>query len=181
MKNVAVLLANGFEEIEALTVVDVLMRANVNCTIISINEIEVVGAHNIRVMADSILKDDLDVDMVVLPGGMPGAKNLKEDTRVIKLLKRMNEEKKKIAAICAAPIVLEEAKIIEGKNVTSYPGFESDLKDANYKEDLVVVSDNIITSRGPATALEFSYKLLDELNVLKSDELKGEMLYNLIK
>lgn len=181
MKKVAVLLANGFEEIEALTVVDVLRRGNVNCSMVSINEKEVTGAHNIKVIADEIISDDLDVDMVVLPGGMPGATNLRDDLRVISLLKKMNNENKKIAAICAAPIVLAKAGIISGGDITSYPGFEDDLKEGNYKEDLVVISGNLITSRGPATALEFSYTLLDVLNNPKSSVLRDEMLYNLIK
>lgn len=181
MKKVAVLLANGFEEIEALTVVDVLRRGNVNCSMVSINEKEVTGAHNIKVIADEIISDDLDVDMVILPGGMPGATNLRDDLRVISLLKKMNNENKKIAAICAAPIVLAKAGIISGEDITSYPGFEDDLKEGNYKEDLVVISGNLITSRGPATALEFSYTLLDVLNNPKSSVLRDEMLYNLIK
>lgn len=181
MKKVAVLLANGFEEIEALTVVDVLRRGNVNCSMVSINEREVTGAHNIKVIADEIISDDLDVDMIVLPGGMPGATNLRDDLRVINLLKKMNSENKKIAAICAAPIVLAKAGIISGEKITSYPGFEDDLKEGNYKDDLVVISGNLITSRGPATALEFSYTLLDVLNNPKSSVLRDEMLYNLIK
>ena len=92
-----------------------------------------------------------------------------------------NNENKKIAAICAAPIVLAKAGIISGEDITSYPGFEDDLKEGNYKEDLVVISGNLITSRGPATALEFSYTLLDVLNNPKSSVLRDEMLYNLIK
>ena len=126
--------------------------------------------------------DDIkNVDMLILPGGMPGATNLRDDSRVINLIKNLLENNKKVAAICAAPIVLEKASVIDGECVTSYPGFENELKGANYKEDLVVVSGNIITSRGPATALEFAYTILKELGSDKAEILREEMLYNLLK
>lgn len=181
MKKVCVLLANGFEEIEALTVVDVLRRANIECELASIEKEYVTGAHNITVKADILIDDIKNVDMVILPGGMPGATNLRDDSRVINLIKHLLENNKKVAAICAAPIVLEKASVIDGECVTSYPGFENELKGANYKEDLVVVSGNIITSRGPATALEFAYTILKELGSDKAEILREEMLYNLLK
>ncbi len=181
MKKVCVLLANGFEEIEALTVVDVLRRANIECELVSIEKEYVTGAHNITVKADVLIDDIKNVDMLILPGGMPGATNLRDDSRVINLIKNLLENNKKVAAICAAPIVLEKASVIDGECVTSYPGFENELKGANYKEDLVVVSGNIITSRGPATALEFAYTILKELGSDKTETLREEMLYNLLK
>lgn len=180
MKKVAVLLADGFEEVEALTVVDVLRRANIHCDMVAINNMEVVGAHNIKVYADILIDDIGDVDMVVLPGGMPGATNLRDDKRVISLIQNCIKNNKKVAAICAAPIVLSKAEIINGEDITSYPGFEDDIIGANYKEDLVVVSNNIITSRGPATALEFSYTLLKELNSPKEEEIRSGMLYEML-
>lgn len=180
MKKVAVLLADGFEEIEALTVVDVLRRANIHCDMVSIKDKEVLGAHNIKVTSDILIDEIEDIDMVVLPGGMPGAANLRDDKRVIALIQDCIKNDKKVAAICAAPIVLAKAGIISGKDVTSYPGFEEELVGANFKEDLVVVSNNIITSRGPATALEFAYTLLKELDSPKEKEVREGMLYNLL-
>ena len=181
MKKVAVLLAKGFEEIEALTVVDVLRRAEIHCDLVSINRKEVLGAHNIKVSADILIDDIEDVDMVVLPGGMPCAINLRDNKKVIKLIQELIENNKKVGAICAAPIVLAKAGVIEGENITSYPGFEEELKGANYKNDAVVVSHNIITSRGPATALEFAYTIVKELNPTKEIDVRDGMLYYMIK
>lgn len=182
MKKVAVLLASGFEEIEALTVVDVIRRAGEICHMVSIGEETVVGAHNIEVKADKIINDDIkSYDMIVLPGGMPGSLNLRNNLKVIELIKYFNEKNKYIGAICAAPIALAKANIINGKNITSYPGFEEDLNSSNYvSEHRVVVDGNIITSRGPATALEFSYRILDKLGSDKSDELRKSMMYNFL-
>lgn len=182
MKKVAVLLANGFEEIEALTVVDVIRRAGEICHMVSIEEEIVVGTHNIEVKADKIISDDIkSYDMIVLPGGMPGSTNLRDNLKVIELIKYFNEKNKYIGAICAAPIILEKANIIDGKNITSYPGVQDDLKSCNYvSEHRVVVDGNIITSRGPATALEFSYRLLDKLGSDKSDKLRESMMYNFL-
>lgn len=179
MKKVAVFLANGFEEIEALTVVDIMRRANIYCDMVSIEHIEVLGAHNIKVTADKIINDDIkEYDLIVFPGGMPGATNLQKDSRVIELVKYFYERKKLIGAICAAPIVLAEAGIIEGKNITSYPGFEHQLKGCNYTENEVEVYENIITSRGPATAMAFSYKLVEMLGEESYKTIKEGMLYN---
>lgn len=182
MKKVAVLFANGFEEIEALTVVDVLRRAEIQCDIVTLEGEEVLGAHNIAVKGDKVIGDYLkDYDMIVLPGGMPGAVNLRDNDTVIELVKYFNDNNKPIAAICAAPIVLAKAGVVKNINVTSYPGYEEDLKDGNYMEELVVVDGNIITSRGPATTLEFSYKLLEILKSEKAEALKNGMMYNFLK
>lgn len=179
MKRTAVFLADGFEEIEALTVVDIIRRGNVECDMVSIKNIEVTGAHGIKVKSDKILDETInDYDLIVFPGGMPGATNLKQDKKVIEVVKKFYKEGKLVSAICAAPIVLAQAGIIEGKNITSYPGFEEQLKGCNYKEDRVVVDGNIITSRGPATAMEFAYKLLEVLGNETYNDLKKGMLYN---
>lgn len=182
MKKVAVLLANGFEEIEALTVVDIMRRANIICDMVSIGEIDVIGAHEIKVTCNKRIDEDFsDYDMIVLPGGMPGSTNLQENSKVIELVKYFNNENKFIAAICAAPIVLKTANIIQGKNITSYPGFDKDLQGCNYIEnELVVVDRNIITSRGPATAIPFSYKLLEVLGSDKCKDLSEGMMYNFL-
>lgn len=174
----AVLLADGFEEIEALTVVDIMRRANVVCDMISIKDINVTGTHNIEVKADKVIGDDIrGYDLIVFPGGMPGATNLQENKKVLEIVKYFNENKKYIAAICAAPIVLSSAGIIKNRNITSYPGFENELSGCNYKQEKVVVDGNLITSRGPATAMEFAYKILAVLGVESYKEISKGMLY----
>ncbi len=182
MKKVAVLLANGFEEIEALTVVDVLRRAKITCDMISISDEKVIGTHNIEVKADKILDDKIEeYDMVVLPGGLPGADNLAQNENVLKLLRKFNNDKTKyIGAICASPaLVLPKAEIEENRYITSYPDdeYEKMLEKANYVEELVVVDNNLITSRGPATTMLFAYKLVDILGG-DSTFLKEGMLWN---
>jgi len=181
MKKVAVMFATGFEEVEALTVVDIMRRANITCDMISITKenLSVLGSHNIEVKCNKVISDELkDYDLIVLPGGMPGATNLRDNEEVIDLIKYFNNNNKLVAAICAAPIILAKADIIKDRNITSYPGFEEELKGCNYKEDRVVVDNNIITSRGPATAMEFSYKLLEVLGNDSYKSLSKGMLYN---
>ena len=141
MKKVAILLANGFETLEALTVVDILRRAKVTVDTFSIEKDEVETPHKIKVKADKNIDDNeiQSYDILVLPGGLPGATTLRDDERVIKLVQEFNKQGKNICAICAAPIVLGKAGITEGLNMTCYPGFENEIGNANYKEDLVVV------------------------------------------
>ncbi|MBU5591134.1 DJ-1/PfpI family protein [Clostridium sp. MSJ-4] len=184
MKKVLVFLAEGFEEIEALTVVDVLRRAEVTCDTCSLNDEYIKGAHGIEVKADkNIMDEDLKTyDAVILPGGMPGAENLKNNTRVLETIKEFYANGKLVGAICAAPIALEEAGIIKGTKVTSYPSFREKLGNSIYKEEAVVEDVNILTSRGPYTALEFAYAILTKLGEEeKVDELKDSMLYNMYK
>ena len=127
MKKVAVLFHDGFEEVEALSVVDIMRRANVECTMVGMDKLEVTSSHQIKIKMDQIY-DGLDnYDAVVIPGGMPGASNLRDDSRVIDLVKQFNHDGKIIGAICAGPIVLQEADVIKGKTVTCYPGFEEQL------------------------------------------------------
>ncbi len=184
-KKVAILLANGFEEGEALLVVDILRRGNIICDIISIGEEMVTGSHQITIKSDYTIKEIKKdtYDMIVLPGGQPGADNLRDEKEVINWVKDFNEKKKWIAAICAAPQVLEKAGIITNRKVTSYPNekYKEILKKSNYVDDeIVVVDDNIITSRGPATTFPFAYMLLEKLGG-DSKSLKKAMLYNDIK
>ena len=184
MKKVAVFLADGFEEIEALTVVDVLRRAGMLCDMVSISEELVTGAHKVVVKADKLINDDIyEYDMVVFPGGLPGATNLSGNEKVVELVRKFDSENKFIAAICASPAtVLSAARVEENRYVTSYPGedFEEMLDKANYVEELVVVDENIITSRGPATTLLFAYKLVDVLGG-NSEALKEGMLWNALE
>ncbi len=185
MKKAIVLLAKGFEEVEALTVVDVLRRGGVHCITCSIDaEEEVLGSHSIHVKANNLL-EKVDVnkyDAVVIPGGMPGASNLRDSEKVIELVKKFNRENKIVAAICAGPIVLGRAGVLDGKKGTSYPGFEEQLGKVIYSEDVVVQDGNIITSRGPATAIYFAFKILENLEGIKiAENLREAMLLNFVE
>lgn len=177
MVKVAVLVAPGFEEGETLTIVDIIRRANIECELVGTDEI-VTGAHDITVKCDVILDAKLSdsYDMVVLPGGRPGADNLRDNESVIKVIKEMDAEGKWVAAMCAAPIALEQAGILENRNYTAYVGYQDIIKVGNFKEDIVVVDKNLVTSRGPATAYEFAYALVD---VLGGDSIavKKRMVY----
>ena len=182
MKNVYVFLANGFEEIEALATVDVLRRAGVKATTVSLNmDTKVTGAHGIPVEADAMFADcDYTIaDMLVLPGGMPGAANINKHNGLCALLKVQSLTDRWIAAICAAPMVLGRLGLLEGKKATCYPGFEGELTGAEYTAAPVEVDDLIITGKGPAAVLPFAYAIAEVL-VGKEvvDEVKKGMLYN---
>ncbi len=166
MNKVVVFLADGCEEIEALTPIDVLRRANVNVVGVSISDTLIVkGGHNIVIMADKLFNEvDFDkVDMVVLPGGLGGRDNLMAHKGVVDICKKLNSKGKFVTSICASPSVLGENNILKGRKAICYPGFESQLKGAEIVTENVVEDENIITSRGPATALEFSLKLAEVL------------------
>lgn len=178
---VVVLLKDGFEELEALSVVDVLRRANVECELIGMDSLKVKSSHNITVMADKLFDESIyQADMVVLPGGLPGATSLRDDQRVIDLLQDFNIKGKWIAAICAGPISLEKANVVTGKHFTCYPGFEKEIESGIHEDTLVYVDENIITGRGPAAALEFSYTILEKLGY-SSKEISESMQYDYLK
>lgn len=182
MKKIAIFLANGFEEIEALTPKDVMSRAGFKCDFVSISDdFKVTSTHGVQVVAEKKLKDICDIneyDMIILPGGMPGAKYLAESEAVIEIVRRFNEQGKYIGAICAAPaLVFSKAGIAKGRRVTSYPGMDEYLKDSIYAEEAVVQDENLISSRGPATALQFSYKLVEVLGE-NPQGISDGMLYN---
>lgn len=165
-KKVCVFLADGFEEIEGLTVVDLLRRAGVDVTTVSISASSMVhGAHGIDVQADKLFQEEKyeEYDMVVLPGGMPGTLNLSAHTGVKNVLDQFYNEKKYIAAICAAPSILGTYGMLKGRKATSYPGFEEKLVGAEYVYDAVTVDEFIITSRGMGTAIDFSLKLIEKM------------------
>lgn len=181
---ILVFLADGFEEVEALTVVNYLRRTDIDVDTVSITEDkEVKGAHDIIVTADkkiSDLKHPQIYDGVVIPGGMPGATNLRDNSEVVEIVKEFNKVKKLIAAICAGPIVLEKAGIIGGVNLTSYPGFEDQLEGCKYCEDSVVRDGHIITARGPSIAEDFVIEIIDYLlGQGKINELKESILYEM--
>ena len=146
MVKVAVMLAQGFEEIEALTVVDVLRRANITC------------------------------DMVVLPGGMPGSAHLRDNQALIQELQSFEQEGKKLAAICAAPIALNQAGLLKNKQYTCYDGIQEQILDGQYVKETVVVDGQLTTSRGPSTALAFAYELVEQLGG-DAETLRTGMLY----
>ena len=181
MTKVGIIIASGFEEIEAITVTDILRRLDIHCEMIALDDLEVIGSHGIKIICDKKLDESIvEYDMIILPGGLPGATNLRDNEYLISLIQQANNKNKYICAICAAPIVLEKAKILKDKEYTSYPGYELELTSGVYKEDIVVVSKNIITSRGPATSFEFAYKIAQILNKDTSSLEKG-MLYNFLK
>ena len=166
MNRTGVFLAEGLEEIEGLTVVDILRRAGIEVTTISISDKkEVTGSHKITVLADKLFSevDFQELDGIVLPGGMPGTINLGEHFGVNEVIKTYAAEGKLVAAICAAPSVLGQAGLLEGKRATSYPGFEEKLRGAICCTEKVVQDENIITSRGMGTAIDFSLKLVELL------------------
>ena len=182
MKRVIVYLANGFEEVEALTVVDYLRRVDIHVDMVSIHEEKMVeGSHNITVTADKVLSEITEYDGIVFPGGMPGATNLRDNPRVIEHVQLMNQKKKVIGAICAAPIVLGQANIIENRKITSYPGFQEVLKGSDYQEKVVCVDEHIVTSRGPATAVVFALKLIEVLiGKEESQKLADSILFSMV-
>ena len=166
VKRALVVLAEGFEEIEAIAPIDILRRAGVRVTVAGLNELRIKSSRSFGVQADILLKDLAEeMDAVILPGGMPGATHLARSGELGALVKKMNKEGKIVAAICAAPAsVLAPLGILDGKKATCYPGCEADFSGKTlYSEEPVVVDGNVITSRGPGTALEFSLEIVRRL------------------
>lgn len=167
MPNVLVPLAEGFEELEAISVIDILRRAEVDVVVAGLSDGPVKASRGTNVLPDMSLDDALqqDYDMIVLPGGMPGASNLNDDARVHELLKKMANSGKFTGAICAAPMVLGNAGVLDGKRATSFPGFvdQMDLPTVDYTGVPVERDGKVITSRGAGTALDFALELVDAL------------------
>lgn len=180
MKTIFVFLATGFEELEALTPVDVLRRAGLNVQTVSVmNEQTVVGAHGIPVVADKMFAEinSEDAEMILLPGGLPGATNLDEHTGLSELIMKFAEAEKPLAAICAAPLVFGNRGLLNGKKATCYPGFETYLQGADYTANLVEVDGNFITGKGPGAAMEFAFAIVEKYcGVAKVQELKLGMM-----
>ena len=180
MAEVLLFVADGTEEIEALTVVDLLRRVGVEVDIVSIEDsIEVEGSHAIIIKADKMLCEAKweEAKMLVLPGGMPGTNRLMACETLVEKLKEFNEQGKFLAAICAAPMVLGVNGILEGRNATSYPGFEDKLIGANCVTDAVAADGNVITSRGLGTAIEFSSAII---TALRDDAVAKDVLKKII-
>lgn len=162
MKKVAVFLAEGFEEIEALSVVDICRRAQIEVKTVSVTgHKQVMGAHGIAVHADEVYEniEFSDMDGIVLPGGMPGTLHLGAHGGVVVQVKNFAAAGKLTAAICAAPSVLAKAGVLTGKNATIYPGCEAG-EGVNWITDAVVIEDNIITGKGPGTAAQFALAIV---------------------
>jgi len=180
MKKVYVFFADGFEEIEALTSVDVLKRAGADVVMVSVTPNEIVtGAHEVPVLCDKNIEscDMMDADLLLLPGGMPGAQTLGECEYLCKALKRQAAEGKPVAAICAAPMVLGKLGILNGKKATCYPGFEGFFDGADYTAAPVERDGNIITGKGPGVSLAFAYEVVNMLfGAKKVAELKAAMM-----
>ena len=182
MSKVYIFLADGFEEIEGLTCVDLLRRAGIDITMVSITEnVEITGARGIKVLADTTISADIsDGDMLILPGGMPGTTNLKNCEAVKNAINAYNEAGKYLAAICAAPTVFGEMGLLRGKKATCYPGLEAGLIDAMLpgEDKKVIVDDKFITIRGLGTAIEFALKLIEILiDTKKADEIAKSIVY----
>jgi 4-methyl-5(b-hydroxyethyl)-thiazole monophosphate biosynthesis len=166
MKKVFIFLAEGFEETEAIATIDVLCRGGLDVTSVSISgKREVTGAHGISVIANQLFTetDFSRGAMLVLPGGMPGAANLNAHAGLKSLLKQYADEGKYVAAICAAPLVLGGLGLLQGKEATSYPGYEDTLTGATFIKNPVVKDGNILTSRGPGFALHFGLAIVEIL------------------
>ena len=164
MSKILVFLADGFEEIEGLTVVDLCRRAGIDVTTVSITDkVEVVGSHNIALKTDTTIDvaDFSNADMIVLPGGMPGTKHLEACDKLMSQVDAFIADGKKVAAICAAPTVLGHRGHLKGKKACCYPGMEGELTGAEVSYDAVSVAGNIITSRGLGTAIPFALAIIE--------------------
>ncbi len=180
MSKVNIFFATGYEEVEALTVVDLLRRAGIETDMISVmGDLNVTSSHNVTVKMDRLFEQaDENADMLVLPGGMPGTTNLAQHKGLADMINRFNEAGKYIAAICAAPTVYGKMGLLEGKNATCCPGMESDLRGANQLTYKVVIDGNVITSRGLGTAIDFGLALVALLKGIgTAEELASKIVY----
>lgn len=178
MTTALVPLFEGFEEIEAITIIDVLRRAGVEVTTASLTTQTVTGAHAIAIVADKLL-DEVDAskfDAIILPGGA-GTFRLREDPRIAKMLIAHDSANKLVAAICAAPSVLSNAGLLKNKRATSYPSVKDQMQVTEYLTIPVVVDGNVVTSRGPGTAMAFALKLVE---ILKGEAIADKLATDMI-
>ena len=180
MGTVYVFFADGFEEIEAFTSVDVMRRAGLNVEMVTVTPDEIVtGAHDVPVLCDKnvVNCDFFDAELVLLPGGMPGASTLEKCGELRNLVLRFAQEQKPIAAICAAPMVYGKRGLLKGKKATCYPGFDKYLEGAEYTGNMVEVVDNFILGKGPGAAPAFAFAILEKYaGAEKALEVKKGML-----
>ena len=181
MLKAVVLLAPGFEEIEAITVIDVLRRANISVRIAAVasdGDLLVAGSHNISVKADCLVNElsCAALDLLVFPGGLPGSQHLADSEEVQQLAKEVAKKGGKVAAICAAPIALNAAELLSDTKYTCYPSFEEQIEAGEYTAARVQVSGNTITACGPGASMEFAFTILEELGLKElAENLKKEM------
>jgi len=164
-KRILVPLAEGFEEIEAVTIIDILRRAGGTVITAGLGKRNVTGAHGIPMIADSVIEEEKtkDWDMIVLPGGLPGATNLAKNENVLALIQDAADKGKIVAAICAAPVVLDKAGIISGKKVTAHPNSSHEILSGDYQGINVIEDTNIITGQACGSALAFAFALVKRL------------------
>lgn len=160
-----VFLANGFEEVEALTPVDILRRAGAKVSTVGVGSRKVTGSHHIEVTADFEESEISlsDMEMILLPGGMPGTKNLEKSPMVRASIQYCVQNEKYVAAICAAPSILGHMNLLKGHTAVCFPGYEGELGAEQVLQDPVCVSGRFITSRGAGTAVEFALKIVEVL------------------
>ncbi|MDO5713952.1 MAG: DJ-1/PfpI family protein [Tissierellia bacterium] len=181
MKDLIVFLANGFEEVEALTAVDFCRRAGMELDTVSIySSKEVKGAHGVVVLADKKLSE-INVDDykgIFIPGGLPGAENLRDKSEVIMALRRFAEEDKLTAAICAGPGALDRAGLLKENAFTCYPGYEGNINTSGVQDEIVVKEGNVLTGMGPALAMDMAFALITHFKgEEKANEIKEDVLY----
>ena len=179
MPRVAVILADGFEEVEAMAIIDVLRRAGIDTMIAGLHGGHITSARNVKVIPDAVIDTVKaeDFEMIILPGGQPGSDNLDADPRVKVLITSFSQKGKLTGAICAAPIVLASAGVLKGKRATSYPSYKDRLGGAVYEEKSVVMDGNVMTSRGAGTALSFGLAIVERLvGKEKAQKIKEAML-----
>lgn len=177
MKKAAVIAASGLEEGETLTIVDILRRAGLACDLIGLEK-EVEGGHGIVMVCDDTLNLGLvDYDMIILPGGYGGVESMCNCPELLEILQRMDEQHKYVCAMCAAPYVLDQAGLLEGRTFTAYPGYDKKIAHGHFVEDEVAVDSHLVTSRGPATVYAFAYRLAELLGA-DSVPVKERMLYS---
>jgi 4-methyl-5(b-hydroxyethyl)-thiazole monophosphate biosynthesis len=165
-KTVLVPIADGTEELEAVTIIDVLRRAGAQVTVASVSAIQIVASRKVKLAADVLIKDcaGKTFDCIALPGGMPGAEHLRDSTVLTELLKEQDKAERHIAAICASPaVVLAHHGLLKGRKATCYPCFQDKLPDKSKVGQRVVVDGHFVTSQGPGTALEFSLAVVEVL------------------
>jgi len=165
MKTVLVPLATGFEEIEAITIIDILRRAGAKVITAGLEKRNVIGSHGIHLVADSVLAEEMDKnwDLIVLPGGVPGTPNLLADERIVKLVRNHNSTGRLIGAICAAPAVLDKAGVVDQQEITLHPAWADRLKSAIYSNERVQKTGTVITGKSAGTAMEFAFALVEAL------------------
>ncbi len=177
-KKVLVPVADGTEEIEAVCIIDVLRRAGADVTVASVGGLQITASRGVRITADCLVPEcrNQTYDLVVLPGGIPGAEHLRDSEALREILVRQHREGRIYGAICASPaVVLESHGLLRGRKATCHPGFMDRLTEAS--RDRVVVDGNCITSRGPGTALEFALKLVELLfDEKKAADVAGPMV-----